>query len=218
MRKRSSGHRHQQQPHVVHPVVSSISSSAETEQPAAEAASNHLQDHNGVSDSDVMQPGSSSGRLGATAAAPIVLIAKPLPRVLLLHCGGTLGMDPGESYTEDLEGHVVLREGTGGRYHEPTAPALKPPVMLSNLLTVVPELRTFAQLEVKVVMNKVGCRPAQQADRGGSAWPSAWPTGGRALSCPSAAPCATLTLHLPGLVQHGAPRLGGAGQDIARQP
>lgn len=27
--------------------------------------------------------------------------------------------------------------------------------MLANLLTVVPELRSFAQLEVKVVMNKV---------------------------------------------------------------
>ena len=32
--------------------------------------------------------------------------------------------------------------------------ALRPPVLLSNLLTVVPELRQFAQLEVKVVMNK----------------------------------------------------------------
>ena len=31
---------------------------------------------------------------------------------------GTLGMDPGQSYTEDLEGHVVLREGTGGHYHK----------------------------------------------------------------------------------------------------
>lgn len=42
-------------------------------------------------------------------AGPTVLIARPLPRVLLIHCGGTLGMDAQASYTQDVEGHTVLR-------------------------------------------------------------------------------------------------------------
>lgn len=85
---------------------------------------------------------------------PHILVAKPLPRVLLLHCGGTLGMDAGASYQEDPEGHLVLREGTGGCYLKTSEAALRPPAMLSNLLAMVPELKRFAQLEVKVVMNK----------------------------------------------------------------
>lgn len=84
----------------------------------------------------------------------MVLIARPLPRVLLLHTGGTLGMDASESYEQSLDGHMVLKQGTGGIYHKPgKSEALKPGSMLGNLLNVVPELRSFASLDLKVAFN-----------------------------------------------------------------
>jgi hypothetical protein len=43
---------------------------------------------------------------------PMVLIARPLPRVLLLHTGGTLGMDASESYEQSLDGHMVLKQAS----------------------------------------------------------------------------------------------------------
>eukprot|EP00887_Chlorella_sp_A99_P002278 scaffold10.g2278.t1 len=101
---------------------------------------------------------------------PHILVAKPLPRVLLLHCGGTLGMDAGASYQEDPEGHLVLREGTGGCYLKTSEAALRPPAMLSNLLAMVPELKRFAQLEVKVVMNKARFLSADSSNMGPKDW------------------------------------------------
>lgn len=136
----------------------------------------------------------------------MVLIARPLPRVLLIHCGGTLGMDATESYELDLEGHMVLKpvgvphsnrwmdfvavcmhspsgqgclsaathavptctlhlcqgcpsaatppQGTGGKYHQPgKSEALKPGSMLGNLINVVPELKSFASMHLKVAFN-----------------------------------------------------------------
>ena len=50
----------------------------------------------------------------APAVAPIVLVARPLPRVLLLHCGGTMGMDAAASYVQDVEGHMVLKQARWG--------------------------------------------------------------------------------------------------------
>ena len=47
-----------------------------------------------------------------------MLVARPLPRVLLLHTGGTLGMDAGTSYEVDMEGPFVLKPGSGGTYHK----------------------------------------------------------------------------------------------------
>jgi Asparaginase, N-terminal len=47
--------------------------------------------------------------------APTLMVTKPLPRVLMLHTGGTLGMDPAASY-EALDTGVSLRQGTGGVY------------------------------------------------------------------------------------------------------
>lgn len=43
-------------------------------------------------------------------------MTRPLPRVLLLHTGGTLGMDPDASFAPDEGGQVSLRRGTGGTY------------------------------------------------------------------------------------------------------
>ena len=54
---------------------------------------------------------------------------KPLPRVLLLHTGGTLGMDPSQSYIKEETGDVQLKEGTGGVY--PASDNLQPGVLQS---------------------------------------------------------------------------------------
>jgi hypothetical protein len=48
--------------------------------------------------------------------APLLMVTKPLPRVLMLHTGGTLGMDPMASYEAANKGSVSLRRGTGGVY------------------------------------------------------------------------------------------------------
>jgi L-asparaginase type I len=56
---------------------------------------------------------------------------------------------------DDLEGSpTVFKAGTGGDYTR----TLQPGKLLLNLVTVVPELRTFANLEVKVLMNKDSCQ------------------------------------------------------------
>lgn len=48
---------------------------------------------------------------------PLLMVTKPLPRVLMLHTGGTLGMDPAASYeAANTKGSVSLRRGTGGVY------------------------------------------------------------------------------------------------------
>ncbi|GMH34131.1 hypothetical protein BSKO_01965 [Bryopsis sp. KO-2023] len=88
-----------------------------------------------------------------TAEGPLLMITKPLPKVLVIHTGGTLGMDPHESYHSDQDG-VHLREGTGGTYKG----GLKPGDMLSNLLNIVPELSAFANIELNVVFNKDSTR------------------------------------------------------------
>ena len=90
------------------------------------------------------------------AHRPIVYQTRPLPSVLVLHTGGTLGMSSRAlEAREDLEGApTVFKEGTGGDYTK----TLQPGKLLVNLVTVVPELRTFANLEVKVVFNKDSCQ------------------------------------------------------------
>ena len=90
------------------------------------------------------------------AHRPIVYQTRPLPSVLVLHTGGTLGMSSQAlEARDDLEGSpTVFKEGTGGDYTK----TLQPGKLLLNLVTVVPELRTFANLEVKVVMNKDSCQ------------------------------------------------------------
>ena len=87
---------------------------------------------------------------------PIVYQTRPLPSVLVIHTGGTLGMSSQALEARvDLEGSpTVFKAGTGGDYTKP----LQPGKLLLNLVTVVPELRTFANLEVKVLMNKDSCQ------------------------------------------------------------
>ena len=76
-----------------------------------------------------------------------------LPKVLLLHTGGTLGMDSAASFEVD-DGFVHLKPRTGGVYKG----GLQPGSMLDDLLGQVPELKTFAELDLQVVFNKDSCR------------------------------------------------------------
>jgi len=58
-------------------------------------------------------------------------------------------MDPEESYEASATGELHLKEGTGGSYKG----GLRAGSMLENLLSVVPELKAFANLDLKVVFN-----------------------------------------------------------------
>jgi L-asparaginase/Glu-tRNA(Gln) amidotransferase subunit D len=91
-----------------------------------------------------------------TRSGPMLMVTRPLPRVLLLHTGGTLGMDPTASFEAYDGDDIHLRQGTGGVY--PTAKQLQPGRMLADLLATVPELRAFANLDVHVLFNKDSCR------------------------------------------------------------
>ena len=44
-------------------------------------------------------------------AGPLVMVPRPLPRVLIVHTGGTLGMDPVASYESDLTGQQLKKGG-----------------------------------------------------------------------------------------------------------
>ncbi|GBG70570.1 hypothetical protein CBR_g6696 [Chara braunii] len=89
----------------------------------------------------------------ADGGCPAENVVKPLPRVLLLHTGGTLGMDPKKSFEEE-EGAMHLKKGTGGEYPK----TLRPGIILQDLKQTVPELRTFANLDVQVAFNRDSCR------------------------------------------------------------
>jgi len=85
--------------------------------------------------------------------APLLMTMKPLPRILLIHTGGTLGMDPTASYTMDQD-EVTLEEGTGGVYKQ----GLVPSQVLADLRHFVPELQSFGNLDVVVPFNRDSCR------------------------------------------------------------
>lgn len=72
------------------------------------------------------------------------------PRVMLFHCGGTLGMGV-ESFREDADADasrpVPVR---GGGVYRPLGAS----EYLLDISVVVPELRDFAEIEVEVLMNK----------------------------------------------------------------
>lgn len=109
----------------------------------------------------------SSPTARSISQGPVLFETRPLPRVLVLHTGGTLGMDPNASFIHSSSGDgpgsdgegaasTHLREGTGGVYR--SVSQLQPGRMLSDLLTKVPELRAFANLSVRVHCNKDSCR------------------------------------------------------------
>ncbi|KAL4445421.1 hypothetical protein ABPG77_011246 [Micractinium sp. CCAP 211/92] len=65
-----------------------------------------------------------------------------------------MGMDAQASFEQDVEGHMVLKQGTGGQYHKPgKSEALRPGKMLGSLLSQVPELKSFASLDLKLAFN-----------------------------------------------------------------
>ena len=81
------------------------------------------------------------------------------PRLLILHTGGTLGMEK-TSYVvkeeDDPTNKVELRRGTGGEYVE----SLQPGEILADIVAEIPELRTFASYDTKVLFNRDSCRIA----------------------------------------------------------
>jgi len=95
-------------------------------------------------------PVGSSPKLTLSAQAQEVMFARALPRVLIVHTGGTLGMDPVRSYEVDVDGHQTLKTGTGGEYEK----TLRPGNLLRNLLVAVPELSTLARIDLQVAANK----------------------------------------------------------------
>ena len=106
-------------------------------------------------------PSSEGGVLPVTceASSGVVTQTRPLPSVLIIHTGGTLGMqttafDASEQLQSRFQGVVVFKSGTGGDYTK----ALQPGKLLLNLVTAVPELKTFANLQLKVLMNKDSCQ------------------------------------------------------------
>jgi L-asparaginase len=73
-------------------------------------------------------------------------------RVLVIHTGGTLGMQPELSFEEDTG---ELLPGSGGVY----VPALEPGQMLHSLLDQVPELAMLgADIDLQVALNCDSCR------------------------------------------------------------
>lgn len=66
--------------------------------------------------------------------SPLLMVTKPLPRVLILHTGGTLGMDPTMSY-EAQETGVTLKPGTGGVYAGAPS-ALRPQAAAACMLSL----------------------------------------------------------------------------------
>ncbi|GFR47448.1 hypothetical protein Agub_g9172 [Astrephomene gubernaculifera] len=86
-------------------------------------------------------------------------VTRLLPRVLFLHTGGTLGMDPEEAFEED-EGHNLrVRAGATESSYKGS---LRPGEMLSGLLTMVPELDKFANVDLQVLFNKDSSRVGPQ--------------------------------------------------------
>lgn len=67
----------------------------------------------------------------------------PLHHILVIHCGGTFGMDSKASY--DGDGKIT----NGGTYRS----GLQPGGLLADILEHFPELRTIANLDVHVCMN-----------------------------------------------------------------
>lgn len=76
----------------------------------------------------VLRRESQPSALQRSVAKP-VLVARPLPKVLLLHTGGTLGMDAEKSFEMDVDGHRILKAGTGGLYQK----QLRPGSLLNNV-------------------------------------------------------------------------------------
>jgi len=88
----------------------------------------------------VISPSSTKAAMGMRDRRP------GLMNVLILHTGGTLGMDPTKSFDESKK----LLPGTGGVYQE--AHGLRPGY-LADLLEVVPELEFSANIDLQVLFN-----------------------------------------------------------------
>ncbi|KAG2500713.1 hypothetical protein HYH03_001478 [Edaphochlamys debaryana] len=136
-----------------------------TADPSGAASTGACSDEEGRAGGHASDAGSPGGTYAAAGPGPSLraapgpgrlrTVTKPLPRVLFLHTGGTLGMDPEEAFEED-EGHNLrVRAGAADVSYKGQ---LRPGEMLSNLLTLVPELEKFANVDLQVLFNKDSSR------------------------------------------------------------
>eukprot|EP00879_Flechtneria_rotunda_P027314 GHRR01029258.1.p1 GENE.GHRR01029258.1~~GHRR01029258.1.p1 ORF type:complete len:383 (+),score=131.02 GHRR01029258.1:795-1943(+) len=118
---------------------------------AADASSKPRQRSGSTKQSSSNGNGNSNSQLPDIVTGPHVVVSQPLPHVLILHTGGTLGMDVQQSFEAVPEhpAQLLLKKGTGGSYK-----GLVPGDMLTNLFQQVPELCKFANLDLQVVFNK----------------------------------------------------------------
>ena len=62
-------------------------------------------------------------------AGPLIMVPRPLPSVLIIHTGGTLGMDPVASYEPGVDGREKLKRG--GSFSGTLGPG-RAPVAIAN--------------------------------------------------------------------------------------
>lgn len=75
--------------------------------------------------------GEKEGSLNVDSG-PLIIVSRPLPKVLLLHTGGTLGMEL-DSFSVGTDGHVSVKPGTGGTFKGTLRPGT--PTLSSIALT-----------------------------------------------------------------------------------
>eukprot|EP00898_Chlorokybus_atmophyticus_P007346 jgi/Chlat1/7612/Chrsp64S00558 len=100
-------------------------------------------------------PGTAAKRLPAVKqqTTSLITVTKPLPRASFLTDDGGVAGDNGVTASGAHE-QLRLREGTGGKFKR----QLQPGSLLQDILTAVPQLRAFANLDVEVVFNRDSCR------------------------------------------------------------
>ncbi|KAA8491378.1 L-asparaginase 1 [Porphyridium purpureum] len=109
------------------------------------AGSNGMESEGGSSESEKTHP---RRRPASGLTSPIHRSKRKteLKNVLMVHTGGTLGMDTTRSFDE--ENDYMIRPGTGGTYEKTLQPGY-----LANLVDVVPELLDAANIDLKVLCN-----------------------------------------------------------------
>jgi len=103
------------------------------------------------------------GGAAARALSPPSRPSPPLPRVLIIHTGGTLGMDVEAAYEAPSAAAAAAAGAAFSAASPPTLrrgaaaasypAALRPGTMLSSLLSAVPELRRLARPTLHVALN-----------------------------------------------------------------
>lgn len=64
----------------------------------------------------------------------MIMVPRPLPSVLIIHTGGTLGMDPVASFEPDVDGREKLKRG--GSFKGTLGPGERCPTIYKGLMLV----------------------------------------------------------------------------------